>query len=244
MKAVILAAGIASRLRPLTDNTPKCLLEIGGNTILGKTLDNLIKNNINHLVVVTGYLQDMIKDFIAENYPQLIVEYIYNEKYQSTNNIYSLWMTKEKVIDGDFILLDSDILFDHRIIKQLLDSEYDNCLAVKSGFELGEEEIKVTINTKGCITEISKTVDPKTAIGESIGIEKFSNNYVKQLFQILDDMIVNKKQVDIFYEAAFERSLKEGAQIYTVDVGQFRCMELDTTEDIETAKNEVVEHLA
>lgn len=244
MKAVILAAGIASRLRPLTDNTPKCLLEVGDNTILGKTLDNLVKNDINDLVVVTGYLQDMIKDFIAEKYPQINVEYIYNEKYESTNNIYSLWMTKEKVINGDFILLDSDILFDHRIIKQLLDSDYENCLAVKSGFELGEEEIKVTLNDKKCITEISKTIDPKLAIGESIGIEKFSNNYVKQLFGILDDMIINHNQVDIFYEAAFERSLKEGAEIYTVDVGDFRCMELDTAEDIEAAKKEVVEFLA
>ncbi|MFA8343312.1 MAG: sugar phosphate nucleotidyltransferase [Rhodothermaceae bacterium] len=244
MKAVILAAGIASRLRPLTDNTPKCLLEVGDNTILGKTLDNLVKNDINDLVVVTGYLQDMIKDFIAEKYPQINVEYIYNEKYESTNNIYSLWMTKEKVIDGDFILLDSDILFDHRIIKQLLNSDYENCLAVKSGFELGEEEIKVTLNDKKCITEISKTIDPKLAIGESIGIEKFSNNYVKQLFGILDDMIINNNQVDIFYEAAFERSLKEGAEIYTVDVGDFRCMELDTAEDIEAAKKEVVEFLA
>lgn len=243
MKAVILAAGIASRLRPLTDNTPKCLLEVGDNTILGKTLDNLIKNDITELVVVTGYLQDQIKNYIAEKYPQLKVEYLYNEKYESTNNIYSLWMTKEKVIDGDFLLLDSDILFDHRIIGQLTDSEYENCLAVKSNFELGEEEIKVTLDQKGCITEISKTIDPKLAIGESIGIEKFSKDYAEKLFAILDDMILNKNQVDIFYEAAFERSLKEGAEIFTVDVGDYSCMELDTAEDIETAKAEIVGNL-
>jgi len=243
MKVVILAAGIASRLRPLTDNTPKCLLEIGDKTILGRTLDNLIENNLKDIVMVTGYLQDQIKNFISENYPQLKVEYLYNEKYSSTNNIYSLWMTKEQVINDDILLLDSDILFDSRIIGQLLNSDYQNCLAVKSGFELSEEEIKVTLNEKKCITEISKTVDPKLAIGESIGIEKFSNKYVKDLFAILDDMILNQEQVDIFYEAAFERSLKEGAEIYTVDVGDFGCMELDTVEDIEAAKTEVVDFL-
>ncbi|MBI9071456.1 MAG: phosphocholine cytidylyltransferase family protein [Melioribacteraceae bacterium] len=243
MKGIILAAGIASRLRPLTDNTPKCLLELGDETILGRTIDNLIANGINDLVIVTGYLQEQIIDFVNKKYPDLKVQFLYNEKYDSTNNIYSLWMTKDLVINDDVLLLDSDILFDKKIVTMLLDSDHANCLAVKSGFELSEEEIKVTLDDDECITEISKTVDPKLAIGESIGIEKFSNSYVKQLFAILDDMILNQYQINIFYEAAFERSLKEGAKIYIADVGDLRCMELDTVEDVETAKKNVVNYL-
>lgn len=243
MKAVILAAGIASRLRPLTNDTPKCLLNVGEKNILERTIDNIIKNGINDFIIVTGYLQHKIKNFISARYPHINVEYLYNEKYETTNNIYSLWMTKGKMNGENMLLLDSDILFDSRVIKVLLDSEHQNCLAVKSGFELSEEEIKVTLKEDSSINEISKVVDPKSAIGESIGIEKFNSVFVKQLFDILDDMILNKGDVDIFYEAAFQRAIDEGGKIFAEDVGELRCMELDFIEDLEKAKNSVVDHL-
>src|SRR5690349_3152556 len=114
MKAVILAAGIASRLRPLTDNTPKCLLKVGGKTILGITLDNILANNISEIIIVTGYLEHQIRKFISANYPEIKVKYIFNDVYASTNNIYSLWLTKESVLNEDMLMMDSDIVFDRQ----------------------------------------------------------------------------------------------------------------------------------
>src|SRR5579871_6157305 len=105
MKAVILAAGIASRLRPLTNNTPKCLLPVGEKKILELTIDNIIANNISDVMIVTGYLQEQIKDFVSSKYPALNVQYIYNEVYDSTNNIYSLWLTKDSFINDDMLLM-------------------------------------------------------------------------------------------------------------------------------------------
>jgi len=90
MKAVILAAGIASRLKPLTNNTPKCLLKVGEKSILQRTIDNLIKNKITEIVVVTGFLNEMIENFLTENYPEVSFKFLYNAQYDSTNNIYSL----------------------------------------------------------------------------------------------------------------------------------------------------------
>ena len=81
MKAVILAAGVASRLRPLTNNTPKCLLKVGTKSILERTIDNLLKNNIEDIIVVTGFLKEMIEDFLTKNYPTIKFTFIYNEKY-------------------------------------------------------------------------------------------------------------------------------------------------------------------
>ena len=109
MKAVILAAGIASRLRPLTDNTPKCLLKVGDKNILELTMDNILANNITEIIIVTGYLQQQIKDFIAKKYSQINVTYIYNNVYDSTNNIYSLWMAKDYLLGDEMLLMDSDI---------------------------------------------------------------------------------------------------------------------------------------
>lgn len=242
MKAVILAAGIASRLRPLTNNTPKCLLNVGSKCLLARTIDSLIANGFDRLVIVTGYLKEMIESFISANYPDLRVEYIFNSKYDSTNNIYSLWLAKSAVHGQSMLLLDSDILFDAALISALLESKHENCLALNS-HELGDEEIKVILNTDGQITEISKTCSIETAVGESVGIEKFSAEFVQELYTELDDMILNKGQSGVFYEMAFENLIKKGAEIYTVDTTNIFSMELDTVEDFETACAKIPAHL-
>ena len=175
MKSVILAAGVSARLRPLTDNTPKCLLKIGGKTILERTLDNLLAYNLDDIIIVTGYLEEQIKSFVKRYYPKLNVTYIFNEQYDTTNNIYSLWMTKDLVMNNEMLLMDSDILFDKKILELLIKSKYQNCLALRSDHKLSDEEIKVRLNSDKSIAEISKTVDLKHAVGESIGIEKFSS---------------------------------------------------------------------
>lgn len=234
MKAIILAAGIASRLRPLTNDTPKCLLKVGSKNLLGRTIDALLFNGFKELIIVTGYLKEMIEEYISANYPELKVEYIFNPDYASTNNIHSLWLTKESVKNQSIFLLDSDILFDPVIITKLLESSHENCLALNS-HELGDEEIKVIVDDTDRIKEISKICSIKDAVGESIGIEKFSAGLVRQLFEELDDMILNKNQSGIFYEAAFENIILKGTDIYIVNTTDFFSMELDTVEDFEHA---------
>jgi len=235
MKAVILAAGTASRLRPLTNNTPKCLLNVGDKPILELTINNLISNNIDDIVIVTGFEQQQIKDFIAKRYSDIKVSYIYNEVYDSTNNIFSLWLAKESLLGNDIILLDSDIIFDHRIITRLCLSNYENCLALKK-HKLGDEEIKVKANKDGRVLEISKIVSPLDAIGESIGIEKFGKKSLTTLFEIIDNLVIEQKKVNIFYEVAFEQLIKEGGEIFAVDTSDLLCMEIDTAEDLKTAE--------
>lgn len=242
MKTVILAAGIASRLRPLTDHKPKCLLEVGNRSLLERTVNGLIRNGINDIVVVTGYLHEMLEEFLTSRYPELNLKFIYNKDFASTNNIYSLWLAEKEVIDDDILLLDSDILFDPEIIAMLLNSSYPSCLALNR-HELGDEEIKVIVDTKNRIKEISKTCSVEDAIGESIGIEKMSNDFVRALFAELDVMINKKKQVNIFYEAAFENIIQQGADIYAVDTTSYFSMELDTVEDFETACTKIPPHL-
>ncbi len=235
MKAIILAAGIASRLRPLTDNTPKCLLKVGEKSILERTIDNIAKNGIKDIVVVTGYLKEMIEDFLVANYPELNFTFFFNDKYDSTNNVYSLWIAKDVLLGHDMLLMDSDIVFDSRILGQLLNSEHENCLSVNSSIELDEEEVKITLNNDGSIKEINKEIDPQIAVGESIGIQKFGKKLVWRLFTILDRRILDKNDVNIFYEAIFEEAINNGAKIYPVDVENYKCMEIDTAEDFDTA---------
>ena len=232
MKAIILAAGIASRLRPLTNDRPKCLLKIGDRSLLERTIDALLENNIREIIIVTGYLHDMLETFVQTRYPSLNVKFIHNELYSSTNNIYSLWLALPKVLqEKEIILLDSDILFDPLMIKILLDASHDNCLALDS-HKLGEEEIKVIVNERNQITEISKTCSIEKAIGESIA-----------LHEELEQMIKHEKLDNVFYELAFERLIARGQYFYPVDTSAYFSMELDTPEDFHDAMNRIPKHL-
>lgn len=239
MQAIILAAGLAKRLRPLTDVTPKCLLEVSGKNLLHRTMDNVIVNGITDFVFVTGYKEDMIKDYLKENFLNCNITFISNHDFANNNNSYSLWMTKD-YIKGDIVLLDSDILFDKGIITELLNSEHENCLAVNFTAELDEEQIKVVLDDKKRILEISKVTNIKKSAGESIGIERFSYPFMQELYKVLDRKILKESIVNEFYEASFEEVIRSGDvrnSIYAINVSQYKCMEIDTVEDYQRAKN-------
>lgn len=233
MIAVILAAGMASRLRPLTDDRPKCLLRVGSKCILQRTVDSIVAAGIRQIVVVTGYRGGMIRLFLEGNYPDIDFHFIENADYQTTNNIYSLWLTKPHVAGREFLLLDSDILFDGCIVERMLAAP-GTALALNS-HKLGEEEIKVITDEDGMVSEISKTCSIDKAIGESVGIEKICADYSEALFSELDRMIEGEHLVDIFYERAFERLIPQGHKFSVVDTSDLFSIELDTVEDFNQA---------
>jgi choline kinase len=233
MKTVILAAGAGSRLKPLTDHMPKCLLKVGLKCILEMTIENLLATNNSEIIIVTGYLENKIREFIRERFPLLQITYIYNELYASTNNIYSLWLAKNEVLGDDMMMLDSDIVFDGRIISKLQNSGYKNCLALKR-HEVHDEEIKVKTDAHGCVIEIGKEVNMSQAAGESIGIEIFGIEALVELYFILDRKVVTEKKVNQFYEAAFQELSDNN--LFIVDTTEYFCMEIDTEEDLKIAE--------
>lgn len=246
MQAIILAAGVSRRLRPLTDTTPKCLLTIGNKKLLQRTIENVLSNGISEFIFVTGYRENMIRDFVDAFFPGIGKTFISNPDYENNNNSYSLWMTKDYV-KGDILLLDSDILFDEKIIGELLLSEKENCLAVNYTDSLDEEQIKVILDTDSKILNIGKDISIPDSAGESIGIERFSQYFMKGLFAILDRKITQENNVNEFYEASFQELIDTGKinqdkrnSIYAVDVSEFRCMEIDTLQDFENAQRLII----
>jgi choline kinase len=225
---------MAKRLRPLTDACPKCLLKIGERTLLQRTVDAMIAAGINELVVVTGYRAEMIRDFLTTQYPSLNIHFIHNGDYEHNNNIFSLWMTRPYTEGKDFLLSDSDILFDPQLIRAVLAAE-GNALALNR-HECGEEEIKVIVDADNRIMELSKTCSIEQAIGESVGFEKMTASYSTALFKELEQMIEREGLIDVFYERAFERLIPQGHTFRIVDTTQFFSIELDTPEDFENAK--------
>lgn len=240
MKAIILAAGMASRLRPLTENTPKCLLKVGEKCLLQRSIDALASNGIRDFVIVTGYLHEMIETFVAEQYGDNInVKFIHNDVFDSTNNIYSLWLARPEAEGQEILLLDSDLLYDSRIITKVMESDADNVLTLIR-HELGEEEMKVVLDREnGTIIEISKTCNPADAAGESLGIEKMGCRYTSALYQELEPMMNEEHLENVFYERAFERLIAKGHTYKVIDVTELFSCELDTVEDFENAKEKI-----
>lgn len=244
MRAIILAAGMASRLRPLTDNTPKCLLKIGERSLLQRSFDALTSNGIKEIVIVTGYLHNLIEDFIREQYPNVNVSFIHNDVYDSTNNIYSLWLARPKADGEEILLLDSDLLYDPEIIARVLNTPAENILTLIR-HDLGEEEMKVVTDggSDGNITEISKTCSPADAIGESLGIEKMGKSYTSALYKELEPMMTQEHLENVFYEKAFERLIPKGHTFKVLDVTDLFSCELDTVEDFQNAKERIPQSL-
>ena len=238
MVGVILAAGMAKRLRPLTDSMPKCLLKVGGRTLLERTVEAMRQAGISEFVVVTGYRADMIRDFLTAYDESLSFTFLHNADYEHNNNIYSLWMAGEVVRGKDFLLMDSDIFCDPAAVVRIA-QEPESALAVNR-HECGEEEMKVVVDGDMRITEISKTCSPADAMGESVGIEKITADYSEALYKELDQMILEEKLIDIFYERAFERLIPQGHTFRVVDTSSYFSYEIDTPEDYEHVKNQII----
>ena len=236
MIGVILAAGMAKRLRPLTDTKPKCLLKVGERTLLERTIDAMRQAGIQEFLVVTGYRGEMIRSFL-EGYAKtckVSFTFLDNTDYEHNNNIYSLWMACQKVRGSEFLLMDSDILCDPAAVVRIA-QEQTSALAVNR-HELGEEEMKVVVDADSRITEISKTCRPEDAMGESVGIEKITADYCEALARELDQMILQEGLIDVFYERAFERLIPQGHTFKVVDTTHYFSYELDTPEDFQRAQ--------
>lgn len=243
MIGVILAAGMAKRLRPLTDTRPKCLLKVGERTLLQRTVDAMLAAGVTELVVVTGYRANMIRDFLTDRYltpaadnapSPITIHFIDNPDYAHNNNIFSLWLTRPFTDGHDFLLMDSDILCDPAIIPAVL--SVDGSALALNRHELGDEEMKVVADGDGRIVEISKTCRPEDAAGESVGIEHMTADYSTALFRELQQMIEHEGLIDIFYERAFERLIPQGHTFRIVDTTNLFSIELDTPEDFDNAQ--------
>jgi histidinol-phosphate/aromatic aminotransferase/cobyric acid decarboxylase-like protein/choline kinase len=131
MQAVILTAGRGRRMEPLSRTCHKALLEIGGSTILGRAIDSLVAAGVGPITVVTGYRADDITRFIASDYPTIPVRFVHNDRYETTNNIVSLALALESLsCDDDVILIECDLLFEPRLIKELVDQPGKNVALV------------------------------------------------------------------------------------------------------------------
>ena len=234
-KAVILAAGIGSRLRPLTDRSHKCLLSVGGSAILERMIRNCLSCGISQFVLVLGHREDEIRAFIDKTFRGIRVTYVVNDRYRDTNTGYSLMLASHAVGASEFLKFDADVVFDTKILRRLMDSDHPNVLCVDRNIALETEEVKVVADDEMRVLEVGKSVDPKMAMGESIGIEKIGAKTAPLLFAELALMMEDKAHSQEYYEAAYERLLTKAAHFHALDISSLNWTEIDTAEDLAAA---------
>lgn len=235
MKAIILAAGVGSRIRPLTDHCPKTLLRVSGTTILARMLAQIRGCGIREVVFILGYLEEQIREHVANEFPEIQAHYILNDRYAETNTGYSLMLARSAVGDSGFISFDADVVFDEAILQRLIDSPHEACLCVDKEIQLDAEEVKVVVDGHNRVLRASKSVDPSDAIGESIGIGKMGPDTARLLFSELEAMMVREENHREYYEAAYERLIEKGVPFHALDISGLRWTEIDTHEDFAQA---------
>lgn len=231
--AVILVAGIGSRLRPLTDDRPKALVDVGGFTILGKAVEMLVAHGITDLVLATGYREDAVRAAMA-GLP-IRVHYCRNDRFDQTQNAVSLLLCEDAVAGRDFFKLDGDLLLSPDVLRRL-EAAGSDCIAaaIDARADLGEEEMKVTVDGSR-ITAFGKGLDPRQSFGESIGIERVSGAAVSSVFHGLKRAHAAGR-TQLYYEDVYGELLGEGVSGRAVDVSDLPWMEIDTPEDLEAAR--------
>ena len=240
MKAIILAAGVGNRLKPVTDRMPKSLIRTGGKTILERMLDSLAAEGVRDISVVIGHLKEMIVKAAGEEHNGSRIRYIENKEYR-LGSIVSLWAAREEFSDGDVLLMDADVIFEPRVLNRLIGSKHKNCFLMDKNFSENGEEMKVAV-LSGKVVQIARRITREhDEIGEGIGFFKTSSVYRGEFLKAIDVTIALNRAAD--YEEAldnFIRRVPAGSE----EVTGLKWTEIDFPEDVKKAESLELEYKA
>tara|TARA_B100001250_G_scaffold118213_1_gene100361 strand:- start:1246 stop:1917 length:672 start_codon:yes stop_codon:yes gene_type:complete len=217
MKFVILAAGKGTRLGM---SHPKPLTKLKtGETILERQIDSLSKYvDKKNIIVVVGYK----KELIMNEFPDCT--FIFNPNYEKTNTAKSLLCALNSQPESDIIWINGDVVFDPKVLIPILNSK-ESCMLVNTE-KVSEEEVKYNLNNNDTIKQVSK--DIKDGIGEAVGINKITKNYIKNYIEAL-----KKCNDQDYFEYGIELLIQQNIPIYPIDISSTLCMEIDFKEDLE-----------
>lgn len=185
MQALMLAAGMGKRLGKYTENATKCMVPVNGKTLIEYAIESLIEAKIKRLTLVVGYKKEILKDFLKDRYSEIEINYIDNDVYDTTNNIYSLYLAKDVLAQDDTILLESDLIFDKNIIKEIIEDKNPN-LAVVSPFETWMDGTCALIDDqnviKGILGKSEFNWDKTNHYYKTVNIYKFSKEFATTVY--------------------------------------------------------------
>lgn len=232
MKAVILAAGVGSRLRPLTDKLPKCLVGVEGQSILERQIRSFLEAGIEQITVVSGYMGDKVASMVQERGFR-DVRVVHNADYARTNNMYSLYLVRDHLTD-QCLLANGDVVFDPAIIRDLLAAPRGSLIAAEKG-SYDDESMKIVVDFETRVTAISKAIEPTMAYGNSIDVYRLSKTAALELQEQIRFHVEKERNLNLWTEVAIDQILAR-VEFRPFDIGARYWMEIDTLDDLEKAR--------
>jgi len=231
MKAIILAAGRSTRLYPLTLKCPKSLLKLGKTSIIEYQISALKREKVDEIVVVTGFLAkqfDFLKGIKG-------VKLVYNPRFADTNNLYSLWHVKEKLLEDQSICLYADLVVHPAILKKALNSSWDMGLVVDKEKDSETMQVKLEENR---VLDVSKSIPPSESSGTFLGLAKFTPRggdvFVKEM-----ENVISKGNKDAYFTIVLQELIRKGALVEYGYTDGYPWTEVDTLEDLKRLRKEV-----
>ena len=232
-EAVILAAGMGSRLGGQNDQKPKGLLQFGSQSIIEESINKLIKNGIEKIWIVTGYQSQYFKELT--NHYNSIVSLVGNAEYDQSGTLHSLSMVADKV-RSPFLLLESDIIFEYRAIQTILNHQSENCILL-SGFSDCGDEVFVEANQEELVMmskDMSELSSPPA--GELVGITKIGEELFKMMMQFHESDEKNKLAD---YETDALVAVAKVISISCLKIEDLIWSEIDDQDHLKRAREEI-----
>ena len=241
MQAIILAAGMGKRLKELTSNATKCMVEVKGEMMIHKTLMHLEKLNLNKIVLVVGYEGQQLMDYVNSLGLKTPVEYVVNDVYDKTNNIYSLYLAKEYLLQDDTLLLESDLVYEEAVIRKLVDTPYPSLVLVDK-FESWMDGTCITVDEDDNITSfVSKREFDFTKTDEyykTVNLYKFSKNFSEKYYVPFLEAYCNAMGLNEYYEQVLKVITFLGdLEIKAVKLNGEKWYEIDDVQDLDIAES-------
>jgi len=234
MKAVILAAGIGSRLRPITFKKPKCMVKVSGRPIIDYQIKAFSAAGIKDIAIIVGYHSKIVKEY-CRGIKDVNISIIENYDFESTNNMYSLYLASCYWKGEEFILSNGDVIFDERIPLYLKECAVSDLIAADKG-SYNEESMKIIVNEENLIIDISKSISSSEAYGNSIDLYKFSTNSSKILFDHIKEIIEVKKRLREWTEIAIQDLVKsQKIMMQPYNIHGLKWIEIDNYDDLSIA---------
>lgn len=236
MRAIILAAGIGSRLRPLTDSTPKCLIEVNGRPILAYQLEALFRcGALQEIIIVAGYRHSDICDFVNSTHAPVPTRAIVNSYFETTNNMYSLGLAIEGLAGQDILVLNGDVIFAPEIMIRATTMLVPNSVVACDSSVYYEESMKIVVASDDRLVRISKTIPEEDASAVSIDLYRFTGDCSMSLYRIIRRTIWDQGIRNRWTEVAIDELLDHHI-VKPLDISPLPWVEIDNHNDLMCAR--------
>lgn len=232
-----MAAGLGSRFGQYTERIPKGFIECGGVTMIKRSIKTLIDCGISRIIIGTGYHKEKFEE-LAKTYPQIVC--VYSPLYAETNSMYTLYNCREAVGDDNFLLLESDLVFEHRAVSSLLENEHPTIMLITPVTKF-QDQYYVEYDNKHQLTMCSTDKTQLDAKGELVGIHKLSNAFYKEMCADYARKVDEKPKLGYEYELL--SMAQEGSDVYVLNEECLYWYEIDDPEDLAYAEKNILPHL-